>query len=87
MKGPSEAGAQQVTASSGVDLEISYLRPMAKKVNSAGAKRSSTGFEGTVVYRGIKILPIRGRRSATAEAFRDALLRKESGPKPGHRRR
>ena len=49
---------------------------MTKKVNSGGPKRSSTRLERPVVYRGIKILPIYGRPSATAKAFRDALLTK-----------
>lgn len=52
---------------------------MTKKLKRAGPKRSSTAFERAVVYRGIKILPIYGRRSATAEALRDALQAK---PKP-----
>ena len=53
------------------------LRLMAKTVKRAGPKRSSTESERPVVYRGIKILPIYGRRpSATAEAFRDALRTK-----------
>ena len=43
------------------------------RVNRAGSKRSSTKLEPAVVYRGIKILPIYGRRSATAEALREAL--------------
>ena len=49
---------------------------MAKKLKRAGPKRSSTAVERAVVYRGIKILPIYGRRSATAEALRDALQAK-----------
>lgn len=52
------------------------MRVMAKTVKRAGPKRSSTKFERPVVYRGIKILPIYGRRSATAEAIRDALRTK-----------
>jgi len=35
--------------------------------------RSSASSEGTVVYRGIKIAPMSGKRSATAQALRDAL--------------
>jgi len=46
---------------------------MAKAVKKAGRKRSSTIFERTVVYRGIKIPPISGKPSATALAIRDAL--------------
>lgn len=47
---------------------------MAKKLKRAGPKRSSTAVERAVVYRGIKILPIYGRRSATAKALRDASM-------------
>jgi hypothetical protein len=46
---------------------------MAKAAKTAGPKRSSTKFERTVVYRGIKIPPISGKPSATALAIRDAL--------------
>jgi hypothetical protein len=50
------------------------LRTMATGKKKAAPKRSSTRGERTVVYRGIKILPIYGRRpSATALAIRDAL--------------
>jgi HTH-type transcriptional regulator / antitoxin HigA len=47
--------------------------------------RASTKTESVVVYRGIKIPPISGKRSPTAEALRDALrarygkMRDESG--------
>jgi hypothetical protein len=37
--------------------------------------RSSTN-RGTVVYRGIEIAPVSGKRSATAQAIRDALRTK-----------
>jgi hypothetical protein len=46
---------------------------MAKAMKRSGRKRSSTMFERTVVYRGIKIPPISGKPSATALAIRDAL--------------
>lgn len=49
---------------------------MAKTARRAGSKRSLKKFERTVVYRGIKILPIIGRRFATAEAIRNALQAK-----------
>jgi hypothetical protein len=50
---------------------------MAKTVKRADPTRSSTKSERPFVYRGIKILPIYGRRrSATAEAIRDALRTK-----------
>jgi hypothetical protein len=54
-------------------------------VTTVGRARSSGSSEGTVVYPGIKIAPISGKRSATAQAIRDALrakaerLRGESG--------
>jgi hypothetical protein len=59
---------------------------MVKTVKSAGPKRSSMNFERTVLYRGIKILPIKGRRSATAQAIRDALRTKSEHPRgePAH---
>jgi hypothetical protein len=60
---------------------------MVKKANRVSSKRSSMKLERTFVYRGIKILPIPGRRSATALAFRDALLRTVSSPQPGKHRR
>jgi len=47
---------------------------METRKKKATPKRPSKGGERTVVYRGIKILPIYGRRpSATALAIRDAL--------------
>lgn len=59
---------------------------MAKKATNAGPKRSSARLERAVLYRGIKILPIYGRPSATAKAFRDALFTKPE-PQSGKRRR
>jgi hypothetical protein len=50
-----------------------------KKGRSAGT--SSKG-ERTVVYRGIKIAPIAGKRSKTASTLRQALKAK-SGPSRG----
>jgi hypothetical protein len=44
-----------------------------RKKNRADASQSS---EGTVVYRGIKIAPMSGKRSATARSIRDALRTK-----------
>jgi hypothetical protein len=46
---------------------------MAAAVKRTGRMRSSASSEGTVVYRGIKIAPMSGKRSATAQALRDAL--------------
>jgi hypothetical protein len=50
-------------------------------VMTVAAKKSvrtqpSIKFERTVVYRGIKIAPISGKRSATSRAIRDALQTK-----------
>jgi len=39
------------------------------------AGRAPSG-ESTVIYRGIKIAPVNGKRSATAKAIRDALQAK-----------
>jgi hypothetical protein len=60
---------------------------MAKEVKRAAPTRSSTKFERTVLYRGIKIPPISGRRSATAQAIRDALRMKSEPLRgaPAHR--
>lgn len=43
----------------------------AKKVTTA--RRSAPSVERPVVYHGIKIAPIPGKRSPTAKAIRDAL--------------
>jgi hypothetical protein len=47
-----------------------------KPTKRTATERSSERFERTVVYRGIKIPPISGQRSATARAIRDALWAK-----------
>jgi hypothetical protein len=49
---------------------------MVTAVKRTGRTRSSASSEGTVVYRGIKIAPVSGKRSATAQAIRDALRTK-----------
>jgi hypothetical protein len=49
---------------------------MVTTVKKTGRARASTSSEGTVVYRGIKIAPMSGKRSATAQAIRDALRTK-----------
>jgi hypothetical protein len=46
---------------------------MAKEMKKSVRKQSSTMFDRPIVYRGIKIPPIAGRRSATAQAIRDAF--------------
>jgi hypothetical protein len=55
----------------------------AKKVERA---RGSDNTERTVVYRGIKIAPMSGKRSATAKAIRDALRTKseQTRGEPAH---
>ncbi len=53
---------------------------MVTAVKRIGRARSSANSEDTVVYRGIKIklAPMSGKRSPTAEAIRDALNMKYS---------
>jgi hypothetical protein len=46
---------------------------MAKAMKKSARKRSLAMFDRPIVYRGIKIPPIPGRRSATAQAIRDAF--------------
>ncbi len=57
---------------------------MMKKVTSD--RRSTREAERMVVYHGIKIAPIAGKRSPTAEAIRDALRTKSESAraKPAH---
>jgi len=62
---------------------IEYMASLAKK---AVRTRRSADPERTVVYHGIKIPPMMGKRSATAKAIRDALRRKseQTRGKPAH---
>jgi hypothetical protein len=46
---------------------------MAQNTKKTESARSSDRFERAVMYRGIKIEPLTGKRSPTAEAIRDAL--------------
>jgi hypothetical protein len=46
---------------------------MVTAVKKTGRTHSSTNSECTVVYRGIKIAPVSGKRSATAQAIHNAL--------------
>jgi hypothetical protein len=53
------------------------------------SKKSRSGSgpakaERTVVYRGIKIAPIAGKRSKTATTLREALTGKPSRGRPAH---
>ena len=59
---------------------------MAVQAKKTDRARRSTMTERTVVYRGIKIAPMNGKRSATAKAIRDALRTKseQSRGKPAH---
>lgn len=49
---------------------------MATQAKKTVRTRRSATPERTVVYRGIKIAPMSGKRSATAKAIRDALRAK-----------
>jgi hypothetical protein len=59
---------------------------MVKATKKTSRIRSSAKSERTVVYRGIKIAPISGKRSATAKALRDALRSQseQSRGEPAH---
>ena len=59
---------------------------MASQAKKAARTRRSADPERTVVYHGIKIPPMMGKRSATAKAIRDALRKKseQTGGKPAH---
>jgi Arc/MetJ family transcription regulator len=52
----------------------------------AARPRRSVTADPTVVYRGIKIAPMSGRRSAVAKAIRDALRTKseQRRARPAH---
>jgi hypothetical protein len=51
-----------------------YMAITAKKTTAS--RRSAPSAERPVVYRGIKIAPVAGKRSPVAKAIRDALLTK-----------
>jgi hypothetical protein len=51
---------------------------MATQTSSSTRDRASAPSEPAVVYRGIKIDPISGKRSAVARALRDALKLKSN---------
>jgi Arc/MetJ family transcription regulator len=59
---------------------------MVSVAKKAGRSRRSGTTDRTVVYRGIKIAPMTGRRSAVAKAIRDALRTKSEQlrAKPAH---
>jgi hypothetical protein len=52
-----------------------HIDPVTTKLKKARKTRSSS-LERPVIYRGIKIAPMSGKRSATAQAIRDALRTK-----------
>jgi hypothetical protein len=54
-------------------LSRSQNRTMPTATKKTSRARSSAKSESVVVYRGIKIAQIRGKRSPTAEALREAL--------------
>jgi hypothetical protein len=60
-----------------------HIEPVATMTRKKGRVRSSAETGRTIVYRGIKIKlpPMSGKRSPTAEAIRDALDRKYSQPR------
>jgi hypothetical protein len=51
---------------------LTMLTPVKKTCRTGRAPNG----ESTVIYRGIKIAPVSGKRSATAKAIRDALRAK-----------
>lgn len=51
----------------------SHIRLMAKPKAKTRIRRSTTAPERVVVYRGIKIAPLGGKRSATSRVLREAL--------------
>lgn len=59
---------------------------MTMQAKKAELTRDSDRSERTVVYRGIKIAPMSGKRSATAKAIRDALRTKseQTRGEPAH---
>jgi hypothetical protein len=59
---------------------------MAIQAKKTVRARRSAPPERTVIYRGIKIAPISGKRSATAKAIRDALRTKseQTRGEPAH---
>lgn len=63
-----------------------HILHMVTTVKRTGRTRSSTSSEGTVVYRGIKIAPLSGKRSATAQAILDALRTKSEQLRVANRR-
>lgn len=60
---------------------------MANESKKSAHSRSPGKPEPTVIYRGIKIPPIYGKRSATARAIRDGLREMYGHPrgKPANR--
>ena len=56
---------------------------MATKAKKAMHPRRSAPTEPTVVYRGIKIAPMSGKRSDTAKALRDSLREKAEQARGG----
>jgi hypothetical protein len=59
---------------------------MATRAKKTGRSPRSATAERTVIYRGIKIAPMSGKRSATAKAIRDALRTKseQTRGEPAH---
>lgn len=64
----------------------SHIEPMAKPKAKTRIRRSTTAPERTVVYRGIKIAPLSGKRSETSRVLREALRTRSGQPRgePAH---
>jgi hypothetical protein len=67
-------GDRNVVDFEGLAAHISIMSIRAKQ--AATTRRSTSAAERPVVYHGIKIAPIAGRRSPVALAIRDALRAK-----------
>jgi len=59
------------------------MKTLAKKPNRSGAPKFG---EFTIVYRGIKIAPMSGKRSKVAKTLRNALRKKAEEGLRGHRK-
>jgi hypothetical protein len=67
-----------------------HIHPMATKMKKAKGSRRSAAYDRPVIYRGIKIEPMRlGKRSPLAQSIRDELrksgeaLRRKSSRRSG----
>jgi hypothetical protein len=67
----------EALAAAAAKLHIVRMTIVAKRT----ARKGSAKAERVVVYRGIKIAPITGKRSAIAKAIRDALRARSEEPR------